>query len=129
MKANRMFQICTVSLVLVGLPLFANASPFPGQAQTCTPPDNSGHNKHHAKTADNQTNAKDDRLTTQKVRKAIIADKGLSTYAHNVKIITENGTVTLKGPVKSDDEKQKVAADAAGVVSQDKVVDQLTVKQ
>ncbi len=91
--------------------------------------DNSAHNKHHAKTADNQPNAKEDRLTTQKVRRAIVADKGLSTYAHNVKIITENGTVTLKGPVKSDEEKQKVTTAAAGVVSQDKVVDQLTVKQ
>ena len=39
--------------------------------------------------------------TTAQVRKAIIADKDLSTYAHNVKIITKDGTVTLKGPVKS----------------------------
>ena len=50
-------------------------------------------------------------------------------YAHNVKIITTHGTVTLKGPVKSDEEKQKVVSDAAGVVSQDKIVDHLTVKQ
>lgn len=97
--------------------------------QSCQKADNSGQNKAHAKTADNQPNAADDRLTTQKVRKAIIADKGLSTHAHNVKIITQNGTVTLKGPVKSDDEKQKVAADAAGVVAQDKLVNQITVKQ
>ncbi len=99
------------------------------QTQSDQQPDNSGRNKAHAKTADNQSSAKDDRLTTQKVRKAIMADKGLSTYAHNVKIITQNGTVTLKGPVKSDDEKQKVAAAAAGAVGQDKVVDQMTVKQ
>jgi osmotically-inducible protein OsmY len=50
-------------------------------------------------------------------------------YAHNIKIITRNGTVTLKGPVKSDDEKQKVETDVAGVVSRDSLVDQLTVKQ
>lgn len=80
-------------------------------------------------TADKQPNAKDDRMTTANVRKAIMADKDLSTYAHNVKIITQGGTVTLKGPVKSDDEKNKVATDAASVVSQDKVVNQLTVKQ
>lgn len=117
-----------MSLGLAWLPM-AGFSPALAQTQTCQQPDNSGHNKHHAKTADDQPNAKEDRLTTQKVRKAIVADKGLSTYAHNVKVITDGGTVTLKGPVKSDDEKQKVAADAAGVVSQDKIVDQLTVKQ
>ncbi len=128
MKPARILQLTTLSFGLACFPA-SNASSAIAQMQSCQQPDNSGHNKHHAKTADNQPNAKDDRLTTQKVRKAIIADKGLSTYAHNVKIITENGTVTLKGPVKSDDEKQKVTAAAAGVVTQDKVVDQLTVKQ
>jgi hyperosmotically inducible protein len=52
----------------------------------------------------------------------------LSTYAHNVKVITLKGTVTLKGPVKSEEEKQKVASMAANVVSADKVTDELTVK-
>jgi osmotically-inducible protein OsmY len=58
-------------------------------------------NKNQAQTADNQANAKSDRLTTQKLRKAIMADKSLSTYAHNVKIITTDGALTLKGPVQS----------------------------
>ena len=44
-----------------------------------------------------------------------MADKSLSTYAHNVKIISQNGTVTLKGPVKSDDEKTAVIAKAVAV--------------
>ncbi len=74
-------------------------------------------------------NAKSDRLTTQKIRKAIMADKSLSTYAHNVKIITTDGAVTLKGPVQSEDEKQKVASEAASVVSPDKITNELTVKQ
>jgi osmotically-inducible protein OsmY len=94
-----------------------------------TQPDNSAQNKGQTATADNQSNAKSDRLLAQQVRKAIMADKGLSTYAHNVKIIAQNGTVTLKGPVQSDDEKQKVAADAASVVDSGKVANQLTVKQ
>jgi len=80
-------------------------------------------------TADNQPDAKADRMTTANIRKAIVADKDLSTYAHNVKIITKNGEVTLKGPVKSEDEKQKVASYAAGVVPTDKVKNALTVKQ
>ena len=58
-----------------------------------------------------------------------MADKDLSTYAHNVKIIVRNGTVTLKGPVKSEDEKQKVISYASSIVSADKVTDKITVKQ
>ena len=92
-------------------------------------PDNSVQNKSQSPTADNQSNAKSNRLLTQQVRKAIIADKDLSTYAHNVKIIAMNGSVTLKGPVKSDEEKQKVASDAASVAGADKISNQLTVKQ
>jgi len=92
-------------------------------------PDNSQQNKAQTPTADNQPNAKSDRITTANVRKAIIADKNLSTYAHNVKIITSNGQVTLKGPVKSEEEKQQVFSDATGAISSDKVTNQLTVKQ
>jgi osmotically-inducible protein OsmY len=98
-----------------------------GTAQTA--PDNSKQNKNHAETADDQTTSKSDRLTTQKIRKAIMADKSLSTYAHNVKIITVDGAVTLKGPVQSDDEKQKVATEAASVVPAEKITNELTVKQ
>ena len=57
-----------------------------------------------------------------------MADKSLSTYAHNIKIITVNGAVTLKGPVKSDDEKAKLAEIAANAVSADKVTNEITVK-
>ena len=92
-------------------------------------PDNSAQNKGQDQTAQDQSNVQSDRETTAKVRKALIADKDLSMYAHNIKIITRNGTVTLKGPVQSDDEKQKVETDVAGVVSRDSLVDQLTVKQ
>jgi hyperosmotically inducible protein len=90
--------------------------------------DNTGQNKNDPQTAEKQSNAKADRDTTAKVRKEIVGDKSLSTYAHNVKVITENGMVTLKGPVMSADEKEKVAALAANVVSADKVTNELTVK-
>jgi osmotically-inducible protein OsmY len=106
-----------------------NAYEPPSQAEAAqTAPDNSNQNKNQAPTADNQSNAQSDRMTTAKIRKAITADKTLSTYAHNVKIITLNGAVTLKGPVKSDEEKQKVASMAANIVSANKVTDELTVK-
>ena len=91
--------------------------------------DNSGQNKSNAPTADSQANAKADRETTAKIRKVIVSDKDLSTYAHNVKIITVNGEVTLKGPVQTEEEKQKVVSLASNVVPADKIVNQLTVKQ
>jgi hyperosmotically inducible protein len=91
--------------------------------------DNSSQNKAHIETADNQPNSKADRQITAKIRKAIVSEKDLSTYAHNIKVITVNGQVTLKGPVQTEDEKQKVASIAANVVSPDKIVNDLTVKQ
>jgi len=78
-------------------------------------------------TADQQKENPADRELTQHVRKAIMQDKSLSTYAHNVKIISQNGTVTLKGPVRSEDEKRAIDAKAAEVAGGDKVVNELTV--
>jgi hyperosmotically inducible protein len=93
-----------------------------------TAPDNSGMNANHNKTADDQPNASNDRQTTAKVRKAIMADKELSSYAHNIKIITTNGQVTLKGPVKSEEEKQRIANDLADVIPAGNITNQLSVK-
>ena len=94
-----------------------------------TAPDNSAQNKGHRNTADQQKEQSSDREITKKIRQEVVADKSRSTYAHNVKIITQNGAVTLKGPVHSDDEKQKIASAAASVVGADKVTNQITVKQ
>jgi hyperosmotically inducible periplasmic protein len=101
---------------------------FMTAASPAQAPDNTAHNKQHEVTADQQSNSASDRAITQKIRKALVADKSLSTYAHNVKIITANGAVTLKGPVKSEEEKQQVASKAAEVVDTSKVDNQLTVK-
>ena len=79
-------------------------------------------------TADQQKENRSDRDISQQIRKAIVKDKSLSSYAHNVKVITQNGMVTLKGPVRSEDEKMAVAAKAAEVAGQDKVTNQLDVK-
>jgi osmotically-inducible protein OsmY len=94
-----------------------------------TAPDNSARNKAQSKTADNQKENTSDRTITQKIRRSITADKSLSTYAHNVKIVTQDGQVTLTGPVRSEDEKQSIASKAAEVVGAEKVTNQLTVKQ
>jgi hyperosmotically inducible protein len=95
-----------------------------------TSPDNSGKNKVHSQTADQQSEATSDRMLTKKIRQSLVADKSLSTYGHNVKIITKGGMVTLKGPVHSEDEKSAIASKAAEVAgSPDKITNQLTIKQ
>src|SRR5579872_3106015 len=92
-------------------------------------PDNTKTNKNMATTADQQKNNLSDRQLTQQIRKAVMADKSLSSYAHNVKIISQNGSVTLKGPVRSEDEKKAIVAKATEVAgSPDRVTDELTVK-
>jgi hyperosmotically inducible protein len=79
-------------------------------------------------TADQQKSNKSDREMTRAVRRALVKDKSLSTYAHNVKVITQNGVVTLKGPVRTQEEKQSVEAKAAEVVgAPDKVHSELEV--
>jgi osmotically-inducible protein OsmY len=95
-------------------------------------PDNTRVNKRDretgAATADKAKNNKSDREMMQQVRKAITDDKSLSTYAHNVKVIGKNGKITLKGPVRSEEEKTSVVAKATEVAGAGNVVDQLTVK-
>jgi hyperosmotically inducible periplasmic protein len=101
---------------------------------TGTKPDNTKMNQRDRSasevTADQQkVNAADQELTRQ-IRLSIMADKSLSSYAHNIKIITQNGSVTLKGPVKSDNEKKSVMAKAVAVAGNaDKVTDQVSVKR
>ena len=79
-------------------------------------------------TADQQKENRSDRDITQQIRQSIMKDKSLSTYAHNVKIVTQNGQVTLKGPVRSDEEKRAIEAKAAEVAGESKVNSQLDIK-
>jgi hyperosmotically inducible periplasmic protein len=79
-------------------------------------------------TADQQRDTRSDRDITQQIRRSIMNDKSLSTYAHNVKVITQQGQVTLKGPVQSEDEKKSIEAKAAEVVGGNKVSSELNVK-
>jgi hyperosmotically inducible protein len=79
-------------------------------------------------TPQNQSGAKADRDVAAAVRKAIMADKSLSTNAHNVKIVTSGGMVTLRGPVNSPDEKARVVEIARQTADAGNVVDELLVK-
>ena len=78
-------------------------------------------------TADNATNDKADRDLTQKIRQAVMDDSALSTNAHNCKIVVQNGTVTLVGPVASEAERTKVEQIATAHAGGNKVVNQLEV--
>jgi len=78
-------------------------------------------------TADSQKNDSNDLNLTQQIRKSIMADKALSTYAHNVKVVAVGGTVTLNGVVRTAKEKSKISAIAAQVAGKDHVVDELKV--
>ena len=112
---------------------FSVGSVYAQSTDAKTKPDNTAVNKRDQNpgeaTADQQKMNAADRALTAKIRKSVMADKSLSTYAHNVKIISQNGTVTLKGPVHSDDEVKSIMAKATeGTGSPDKVVNQMSVK-
>lgn len=96
-----------------------------------SPPDNTGINKRdrnqNEPTADQQKENMSDRNLSREIRRSLMEDKTLSSKAHNVKVIAQNGTVTLKGPVASDQEKQAVEAKAAQIAGADKVTSELQV--
>jgi hyperosmotically inducible protein len=103
------------------------AAPVPRNQDPQPPPDNTKQNKDQSPTADDQKMNPADRAITQKIRKAIHDDSALSTYAHNIKIITQDGKVTLRGPVRSEEEKANIEAKAAAVAGQGNVTNQLEV--
>jgi len=64
---------------------------------------------------------------TKRIRQSLMADKSLSTYAHNIKIATVNGRVRLKGVVRSQDEKGVVELKAANIPGENKLTSDLKV--
>jgi hyperosmotically inducible protein len=104
-----------------------------GYAQDTKKADNTAVNKRDQNpgeaTADQQKMNATDRDLAAKIRRSVMADKSLSTYAHNVKIISQNGTVTLKGPVRSDDEAASIVTKATDIAGGgDKVINQMSVQ-
>jgi hyperosmotically inducible protein len=101
----------------------------PAMAQPA--PDNTKVNKRDrakgAPTADQQKENSGDRQLTQKIRQSIMKDKSLSTYAHNVKVIAQGGQVTLKGPVRSEEEKHTIETMANEVAGSGHVKSEISV--
>jgi osmotically-inducible protein OsmY len=109
--------------LLLGVGAFASAQE-PSTQQAAPAPDNTKVNERdmnqNEPTADQQKDNRSDR--------DIMKDKSLSTYAHNVKIVTQDGQVTLKGPVQSEDEKKAIEAKATEVAGHGKVTSELNIK-
>lgn len=105
------------------------AAPIPRtQDNQQNAPDNTKKNKDQTSpTADQQKMNPADRAITQKIRKAVHDDNSLSTYAHNIKIITQDGKVTLRGPVRSEDEKSNLQSKAVAVAGEANVTNQLEI--
>jgi hyperosmotically inducible periplasmic protein len=131
MKSATIVKVLTTKLVLVSCLGLAWAQQEPSSAPASVAPDNTKVNQQDRNeqrvTADQQKENGSDRQMTQQIRKALVKDKSLSTYAHNVKVIAQGGTVTLKGPVRSEQEKQAVEAKAAEIAGPDKVKSEISV--
>jgi hyperosmotically inducible protein len=107
-------------ILVAGALLIAGAAFVPAQ-------DTQSKSDSNKPTADQQKNNKSDRETTKQIRKEIMSDKSLSTSAHNVKVISQHGNVTLKGTVRSEEEKKAIQDKAASVAGASNVVNDLTV--
>jgi osmotically-inducible protein OsmY len=111
----------------LGLSLLATLVPRHVDAQHSAP-DNASINKDRmGPTADQRKMNLSDRAITQKIRKAIHHDRRLSLYGRNIKIFIQDGKVTLRGPVRSEEEKVNLEAKAASVAGQENVTNQLEV--
>ena len=131
MKKNSMLLVLSACLLMV----VARASKpeqvdVARKSSTATDADNTGRNSRDrdgaTQTAGDQAENETDRTISANVREAVVADNGLSMNAHNVKIITSGGTVTLRGPVKSNEEKAAIESKAkqvAGVTRVDNLLE------
>ena len=130
MKTSVLVLVLAVSFLGCGKNNEVSKSDEPAQT-AAVEPDNSGRNVRDAdgatKTPGDQSESEPDRTITQNVRQAVTADDSISTNGKNVKIITVDGTVTLRGPVKSEQEKTNIAAKAQQIAGVKKVDNQLEI--
>jgi osmotically-inducible protein OsmY len=116
------------SFLLLSSVALAKATNTPATA--ALPKDNTAVNARDNKaiTADEQAYGSDrDVEITRMVRQEIVSHKGLSAYAQNVKIVTLGGKVFLRGPVRNQQEKAQIKADAEKVAGAQNVKDELEI--
>jgi hyperosmotically inducible protein len=126
MRMRRYVSVFWPSLLIVGSVL-ANPLAHGQQSAPDNTKTNQGDASKGATTADQQKINPVDQYIAKQIRSSIIKDKSLSTYAHNIKIIAQAGMVTLKGPVRSEDEKSAVEAKAQKIAGASNVTSELTV--
>jgi hypothetical protein len=140
MKRSILSSAVAVALALAAPVAFADAAAkdqkapdFGPNTESTRPADNTRVNTRDksgaTKVPTDQSNAKFDLELAAAVRKAIVEDKSLSTLAHNVKVVTQGGTVTLRGPVQTADEKNRIGQVAQRTAGVTRVENQLDIKQ
>ena len=101
-------------------------------AQDTPAADNTSENERdrsgETRTSGDQSNSPEDAQITATIRRAVVEDHSLSATAKNVKIITADGVVTLRGPVQNEAEKTKIAELAQSAAGNAKIDNQLEVK-
>jgi osmotically-inducible protein OsmY len=129
---NKTALLLSISLlVLGGYACNSHPADKTQALSTKTAPDNTGRNVQDRSgatlTSGDQSESEADRALTQRLRQAVVADDSLSTTAHNIKIITIKGVVTLRGPVNSVQEKTNIDAKAQQIAGATKVDNQLEI--
>ena len=126
MRLKKYFWVAATTTLFSGSviagPIQQDQQPAPDNTKT-----NQGDANKGATTADQQKMNPADRATTRQIRSALMNDKALSTYAHNIKIITQDGHVTLKGPVRTEEEKTAIGEKAMQVAGAGNVTNHLKV--
>jgi hyperosmotically inducible protein len=122
-----------VLLALGGYAGIARSTEGTSAPSAQTQPDNTGRNVRDrggaTLTPGDQSENEADRTLTQQIRRAVVTDDSLSTTAKNIKIITVDGVVTLRGPVQNPREKEIIEAKAQQIAGADKIDNQLEVKR
>jgi osmotically-inducible protein OsmY len=133
MKNSTRASWLAIPALLIGVSAIAqtnSAQRSPATSDTVAP-DNSKTNRldtsNRAATSDGQKNDATDLDLVKRIRQSVMADKDLSTYGHNVKIVAVNGTVTLNGVVRNADEKTRIGQKAVAIAGKMHVVDDLKV--
>jgi len=120
---KRVLIVGSLALALTAASSVARAENYPADNTGKNVRDRSG----NTMTAGDQSEDTGDVKITQQIRKAVVSDDSLSTDAHNVKIITTGGVVTLRGPVANAAEKAKITATAQKIAGVKHVNNQLEV--
>lgn len=128
-EENCMKKVTLLFAIALSAAVVLSAPPTVKAEYSATKADNAKKNQEEnmEATAEQQKETDSDREITRKIRRAVVKDKSLSMKAHNVKIITKDGNVTLKGPVKTEKEKTAIEKAAARVVGKGKITNELEV--